>query len=374
MEHRDRRARRGVSSTHFAIARDHLGDRSRAQRITSSPDETILSIDRARGHRIVAIGDVGSASSIAVLVGGAGTSVGNFDLQLQRARSLHAAGSHPPVGVSTDSSDDQPSIAVVAWLGYDAPGPVGEITHLGNIGEVGRMESAIDGGRRLRAFVSELDRRADAEITLVGHSYGSIVVARAARANPLVDRVVVLGSPGLGVDNVADLDLDPRTAFFAGGARSDPVSHVQWFGTDPSSQRFGSTPFDATGPSGDSRTIADASAAALLEGLGSAHSSYFDPGSDSLTNLGRIIRGDAPTPETATSIDRALAIRQARIDRVQAGLAVTEVVVKGFPIAELGVRGITTPLRGVEKAFSVFAGVAEAVDDQLGQVGERRGR
>ena len=118
---------------------------------------------------------------------------------------------------------------------------------------------------------------------MIGHSYGSLVVAGATRANTEVDRVVVLGSPGLGVSDVGGLGLSPGTALYAGAFDNDPVARSEWFGRDPSSFGFGALPL-ATDPWPQDHPPS------VLH----AHSAYFDEDSQSLDNLARIVTGGVP--------------------------------------------------------------------------------
>jgi pimeloyl-ACP methyl ester carboxylesterase len=91
-------------------------------------------------------------------------------------------------------------------------------------------------------------------VTLVGHSYGALVVGLAAPRLPQVHKLVVLGAPGMGVSRVSDL----------GGARVySALAPQDWMGrvpqvrllgfghgTRPSSPGFGATPLPTGGVAG----------------------------------------------------------------------------------------------------------------------------
>jgi pimeloyl-ACP methyl ester carboxylesterase len=162
-------------------------------------------------------------------------------------------------------------LAVVTTLAYDAPDWLGSAA-LGS--------AADDGATALSELIAGLPE--DRHLTLVGHSSGSVVVARAhlQRCGERVGDVVVLGSPGLGVDHVSELPI-PADRLWVGrtpgdeiGAALDarglaqvvrclppvgggpfPVSRCDpptslVHGTDPAGDGFGAQQFDAGVPDG----------------------------------------------------------------------------------------------------------------------------
>ncbi|MDV6013735.1 hypothetical protein F8178_14780 [Haloechinothrix sp. LS1_15] len=136
----------------------------------------------------------------------------------------------------------------------------------------------------LRATYDEPGR---SQHTLIGHSYGSTTIGHTARHEELdVDRMVFVGSPGVGVEHASDLGIDPGNVY-ATTAENDVIRgtpqsiHEQ----QPIADDFGAVTF-ASDP-GDSGLL-------LGKSLG-AHSQYWDPNNKALTNMGRIIAGQAPT-------------------------------------------------------------------------------
>ncbi|MFF3319817.1 alpha/beta hydrolase [Streptomyces sp. NPDC003035] len=242
-------------------AADH-GYRKRATTLRAMADPTrhFLSFDgRDGGRGVEVLGDLARAERIAVLVPGSDTALGserfrNGALALQRQLGERAA--------------------VLAWLGYRTPATASAAAVT-----PGRAEAAAPA---LRDLVGELKAaKPTARLTLLCHSYGSVVCAEAAPGLPVAG-IVLYGSPGTGADSAADLQT-PATVW-AGRAARDWIAHVPHvrlplllgelgFGTDPIAPEFGARVFDA----GDG-----------------GHSDYLVPGSVPLENLARIVDGQEP--------------------------------------------------------------------------------
>lgn len=167
--------------------------------------------------------------------------------------------------------------AVVAWLGYRTPTTVSPTSIT--------SARAIEAAPELARFSRELTRlRPAARTTLLCHSYGSVVCARAAHGLR-VSGIVLYGSPGTGYRNAAALHT-PATVWAgrAGGDWIAGVPHIELrlpfadigFGTDPVSPGFGAEPF-AAGSGG--------------------HSDYLKSGSEPLRNIARIVAGTAGSAE-----------------------------------------------------------------------------
>ena len=176
-------------------------------------------------------------------------------------------------------------LAVVAWLGYDTP----------RVSQVASTQLALTGADRLTSFIGSLRITAPhADVTVVGHSYGTLVAAEAARHGMVADRLIFVGSPG--VEAARATDLLPAGQVWAARARDDPIQAVfateeisRWmlggpvglltlrklrvdrFGPDPTGRSFGARRFSVAGSQG--------------------HSDYFRPGSTSVRNITRIVTG-----------------------------------------------------------------------------------
>ncbi|MEU5051120.1 alpha/beta fold hydrolase [Streptomyces sp. NPDC021096] len=257
--------RAGIRAAEQAAAAH--GDRRRAAtlRAMADPARRFLAFDGRDGGRTAEVlGDLARAERIAVLVPGSDTSLDTYGrfragaVALQRELGERAA--------------------VVAWLGYGTPG-----TFSTAVLTPARADTAAP---RLRAFVEELSTAVPAARTsLVCHSYGAVVCARAAPGLPVAD-IVLYGSPGTGAaDHVGHLQT--RATVWAGRGARDwiaDVPHIRLalgfatvgLGTDPLAKRFGARPFDA----------------------GSAgHGDYLEPRSTSLRNIARIVSGATPVEE-----------------------------------------------------------------------------
>ncbi|MGW5478598.1 alpha/beta hydrolase [Streptomyces sp. NPDC004008] len=237
------------------------GDRGRAavDRALASPARDLLAFDGRGGGRVIEVlGDLTAAKHIAVLVPGSDTTLDTYARFRAGALALHRA--------------TAPHTAVIAWLGYDPPRMLS--TAALTTGRAGQ------GARGLDRFVAELRAAlgSSPDISLLCHSYGTVVCARAA-ATANVQDIALVGSPGTGADSAAALHTRARIwAARGGGDWIADVPHVRTgllgtavgFGTDPVSPAYGARVFAAGG---------------------GGHSDYFAPGSVSLANLARIVLG-----------------------------------------------------------------------------------
>jgi hypothetical protein len=218
------------------------------------------------GTAVEVVGDLATADRIAVVVPGVDTTLATFTTGLggvaRRAPATQAR------AVYDAARAISPAVAVVAWLGYDPPEGVGL--------EAAREVRAKAGARNLDAFTRWLaDRRPDARITVIGHSYGAVVVGLAAQALPSqVTSLVALGAPGMGADDVADLHT--HATVYSALAPSDWIRRIPQvrflglgLGTRPSTASFGATALPTGGVDG--------------------HDYYFSPGTASLAAIAAVV-------------------------------------------------------------------------------------
>ncbi|MFE4051830.1 alpha/beta hydrolase [Streptomyces sp. YIM B13518] len=239
---------------------DAYGDRGRAAADRALAGRRLLYFD-GRGPGLVTevLGDLAHADRVAVLVPGSDTGIDTYGRFRATALALHER-----LGGRA---------AVVAWLGYATPGTVSTT--------VATTDRAEDAAPQLRKAVSDVRAVAGprARVSLLCHSYGSVVCAEAADGLD-VDDIALLGSPGTGADTAAALRT--RARIWAARGADDWIGNVPHlsagllgttvgFGADPVSPAFGARVF-AAGDGG--------------------HSDYFAPGSASLANLTRIVLGE----------------------------------------------------------------------------------
>ncbi|MEV4212259.1 alpha/beta hydrolase [Micromonospora sp. NPDC049662] len=184
--------------------------------------------------------------------------------------------------------------AAVLWLDYDAPDFLTEAASAGQ---------ARDAGPALHRFQEGLratHEGSPARQTVLGHSYGSLVVGVAAREHGLAaDALMFVGSPGVGVAHADELGV-PAGQVWASRAPDDVIrlarpvdelgrpallgaaplaavlgwpdrtGHELWFGHDPADAGFGGRVFRS--------------------GRG-GHAGYWEPDNPALDGMARVVLG-----------------------------------------------------------------------------------
>lgn len=321
-----------------AVARGDDDEVALLRALVEAPGGLIL-YHRGRDHYGVAFGDVATAKHLAVVVPGVGHHANFVSDWLPWAENLYG------VTVST---------AVVLWKGYDDPPDL----------VVAALELAVDDRRvqadaqRLSAFVSTLRSRNDQSVTVVAHSFGSLVAGEAlAHHNMACDDVVVLGSPGIGVETLEELHLRAGH-FFAEKAPGDVVAGLGAAGADPASVVFGARRL-ATNAAGRPEVV--------------EHSNYFTRGSRALENIGDVVMG---------RYDRVVA-QSATVANAVGNLVATLLKAPAFPVGHAarhyrgpGYRVLMIVDRGVHLAATETGGLvrdaleatAAAADRLLGRL------
>ena len=213
---------------------------------TSVDGRQFLEYDtRGDGRVVEAVGDLAHATRIAIVIPGVDTTLVNFDDGLGHVeRRAPAFAARQLYGQMTAKTREP--VAVVAWLGYDPPEGVG-------VAAV-REDRAAAGAAALVSFVDTLTAaHPSAAVTVIGHSYGSVVAGLAApRLAPNVHDIIAIGSPGMGVHSRADLHTGARV--WAGTAKGDWtkwIPGVRIFGlghgTRPADPAFGALPLPVDG-------------------------------------------------------------------------------------------------------------------------------
>ena len=239
------------------------GDPALARALDTMRGKHFLSFDpRGQGEAIEVLGNLATATRVAVMVPGSDTSLTTF---FSRGTASPGGGA-AALAAQAHRLDPGARLAILAWLGYATPSTLSPAVMTS--GDAGQGASA------LRPLVTGLATRGD-QVALLCHSYGSVVCGMAAPHLPVTD-IAVYGSPGMDVSSVRAMDTSARVwAGRAGGDWIRYVPHIQLlglgFGQDPTAPAFGARPFSCGG---------------------TGHSGYLRPGSMSLRNLAYIALGD----------------------------------------------------------------------------------
>ncbi|MEV7010523.1 alpha/beta hydrolase [Streptosporangium sp. NPDC051022] len=243
------------------------------------PPALLLGFDTTgQGRAVVSYGDPDTAHHVTTYVPGLATKIEDGKADFERALFTWDRANGLDSGKRTAS---------IAWLGYDAP----QIDQAFTPGHTVLFRGAAENGaKELASFVDGLrashDPDVPANLTMVGHSYGSLTTGQAAVRRPfgkLADDLVFVGSPGLGVDHARDLGVDPAHVW-VGAAPDDFVAEAGWFGESPYAPKFGAKSF-VVDPGG--------------------HSAYWYDKSESLRNISSVVVGKyeavqvSPTPDLA---------------------------------------------------------------------------
>lgn len=233
----------------------------------------LLGISSANeGQYIVAKGNPDTADNIATYVPGTGAGLhGQEGVNDNLTRGDRMRGVAGRAGAHNTS--------VITWAGYDAPQNV--------VTEATSQDYATDAKDDLARFQDGLrathEQPRPSQNTLVGHSYGTVVVGHAMRDfdGAGVDKAVMVASPGTGVDHAPDLHIGADNVYAVTDS-SDPIGLTPEFihGTLPDADDYGARTFESD--SGD-----------WLISM-AAHSKYWEPGNPSLRSMGNIIAGREP--------------------------------------------------------------------------------
>ncbi|MFH8373705.1 alpha/beta hydrolase [Streptomyces cyaneofuscatus] len=293
-----------------------LREIDRQLRENGQPPMFLIGIgDEGNGRAIVSFGNPDASRHVSAYVPGLNTSLDEEFAKNDLGRARDTA-------IGAQGYDE--STASIVWLGYDAPqlpdgdGVAGYFAVMGTA----RAEK---GGLAYRDFmggIAATNGNEDPHLTAIGHSYGSRTVGAAAAVPggiPGVDDIILVGSPGVGVNHAVDLGVGSGHVF-VGAAANDPVTKLPskaqvvvggvglvvggpggaylagdladpgdddlWFGKDPASKAFGARRFPvADGPP-------------LVGGGGvnlDAHSNYFSPERDAVSadSIALIVSGNA---------------------------------------------------------------------------------
>ncbi|AXE79181.1 alpha/beta hydrolase [Streptomyces atratus] len=256
--------------------------------------------DQGNGRAIVSFGNPDTARNVSAYVPGLNTSLDEEFAKGDLKRAWDTA---------KGASKYDHSSAAIVWLGYDAPQTPDGLASLSVMGD----ERAEKGGKSFNGFMAGLsatNETGEPHLTAIGHSYGSRTVGAATQHDggiPGVGDIILVGSPGVGVDRAEDLGVG-KGHVFVGAAENDVVTKLPskqqsalgvvglvaggpkaayaagdiadqadddlWFGKDPASRAFGARRF----PVNEGPPLVDGGGFSL-----DAHSQYFDPKRDAVS-------------------------------------------------------------------------------------------
>ncbi|MDT3399590.1 alpha/beta hydrolase [Streptomyces sp. B1866] len=268
-----------------ALGRREAGRRMHRYESMLRPGRQILAFDPSGAGRAAEVfGGLERARRVTVVVPGVDTGILNFE-RTNGARTA-PSGMARALYEAELAADPGGRDAVVAWADYTAPDGIGV--------DAASARLAARGAPRLRALALSLP--GDSRLTLVCHSYGSVVCGLAARRLPArVTDIVVAGSPGVRADRAADLGTRARVwATRDAGDWIEDVPHLEvggfGHGADPVSPGFGARVLSAAGARG--------------------HGGYFEPGTASLRNFAAIGVGAAGWVTCADGADCTVGLRR----------------------------------------------------------------
>ncbi|WHM40083.1 alpha/beta hydrolase [Streptomyces sp. BPTC-684] len=252
-----------------------------------------------KGRAIVSFGNPDTSKNVSAYVPGLNTKLsGHFaSADVDRARN---------VATTANKMYPDTTTASVVWLGYDCPQLDGFSWSATDVMSKDDAKAGAPAYDRFLSGIRATHESGSPHVTAIGHSYGSLTVGQATQQPGGIpaDDVVLVGSPGVGVDKASDLGVGANHVYI-GAAENDQVTYLpspnlleyvapgseygpkkNWFGTDPADNHFGGHHF-AVAPGKDTGLTG------LVKGDLPAHSLYFDPdaGGDSLPNIASVVTG-----------------------------------------------------------------------------------
>lgn len=234
-----------TSSRRIHELRSSISNLDKTRAAVDDPDKYLIALDTSGDtmKAVVSVGNPDEADHVSVTVPGMGsqkdaggtieTMMNEADL-LQREAELQLDGT---IGREGET------VATVAWLGYDTPP---------GLAEAGGDSRATGAAPVLTNYLESVDVTSTGDnnphLTLVGHSYGSVVSGMALNdgANAVVDDYVAYGSPGFYAMDEADLGMQQGHVFVMQTPddpiqlldKVDAVPGLGWRGGDPADGSF----------------------------------------------------------------------------------------------------------------------------------------
>ncbi|WP_330238981.1 alpha/beta hydrolase [Streptomyces sp. NBC_00525] len=250
--------------------------------------------DEGNGRAIVSFGNPDTSQNVSAYVPGLNTKLSGHFASSDVERAWNVA------DMANDRYPDTTTASIV-WLGYDAPQLDGFTWSSTDVMGEGDAKAGAPAYNSFLNGIHATHESGAPHVTAIGHSYGSLTVGQATQLPGGIpaDDVVLVGSPGAGVDRAAHLGVGADHVY-VGAAENDQVTYLtatppgreyggekhNWFGTDPADDHFGGHHFSVA--AGE-----DTGMWGLVTGNTPAHSIYFDPkdGGSSLYNIASVVAG-----------------------------------------------------------------------------------
>ena len=260
-----------------------------------------------RTTAIVSSGNPDTATHVSTLVPGIGTNVrGDLGKYVTINDRLRAQTAH--------AGADPNNVATISYLGYVAP--KNDAWHIGQAADIGYADRAAPG---LARFEEGLRANAEANHhkftnTLVTHSYGSTTGGKAAAlmAPGTVDRLILTGSPGGGVQSIDEYNVPREHVYESSIPEGDAVQGIgpdAYYGKNPRHlEGITHLSGDATDAKDYWRPLppktpltghhaAEVRAGDILAHAIANHMLYFEDGTRTSQDFANIIAGGNPTTD-----------------------------------------------------------------------------
>ncbi len=287
-EPEDRRDLRGLLKLRALLHDDPHVDG--LQGISTPRKERYLYLIDAHAYPLkaaIVLGNVEKAEYVVLHVPGATSSV---DLRLFR-EATWMSNLRVEMGRLVGGQD---KVAIVDWIGYQAPFDITSRRSLGDSGMSVLVPGEAIDDKYARSAAPLLAKCAEGLRALVGgtvrliasgHSYGASVMGLALQQTQVFDVAMVTGCPGLFAGEIGDFKLPPN-ALYAAIAPGDIIGMLNIFGGQVS-QISG---IQLLNPLPRATSYPDGSRSLLLPPVG--HESYYNPNTSSLHSLAAVAVGD----------------------------------------------------------------------------------
>ncbi|MFH9349935.1 alpha/beta hydrolase [Kitasatospora sp. NPDC017646] len=255
------------------------------------PPTFLLGFDNAgHGHAIVAVNNPDTATNVSTYVPGTGARLGSISGDIDRSDAMVASAN----AANRKAGDFTTTTSSITWVGYDAPQNL--------VPQAADDTYAKNAEDKLHGFEVGLHATHQGNIannTILGHSYGTTTIGYTMKDKGLpVDNVVLIASPGAGVDTARDLHIDPSHVYaaqsqadmigMAGAVDPGGLADNFW---DNLKGEYGFGDDDHHLIHGRQTTVPEFGANVLPTDPNAGHSDYWNNGSPTLAAMGQVIAG-----------------------------------------------------------------------------------